>query len=486
MKRLFLALVLALPILGFSPHVKARAQAQTVFNLHGHPQLATYAPGTVQWPSIDHQGHWFADGQLQHVHLVQQLPLYAEITGTGVIAVPFTLMMFQVNGGFDQLWSQFGTVNYVFDGPAMDTVYNPMTNAITVIKTAQGNGSTTPPFVNGDPQAYGLIMESGHILVDTSQWTANYRGWVGLGATARVYIAEAGGGYTKLDVTAEDSVYDLQYPGAPETPPPGENGILVGTHVVAQPPNSMSAGEVVTSFNSMIPILPISAPWPVTVSTYTYSVGFPAEIGVGFTEFSLDPNIHEGKQGTQILTHLSETPDPANGSIDPNPDDGVAFGFGRSQYLIDPATLGVGAHTILARWEQPTGSSCSTQPDGTGFVENCTGDTAHYIGGEQAWALVKIPVTVASIPPAGTPPFPLVGPGAGAQAFNGVNPTSNGGNPPPQPPPPPNPCVATPLVFPSNVNFLAVMQTFFSQALASVGITVTDTRGCTATAVSGS
>lgn len=451
MKRLLLALtcVASLPALVFT------RQGVTPITVHpdptlvtaGYTQLAAYTSPT-QYVPFDDQCHWLQQDThlLMHQHIAITGPVYGELSAP--FTVIFTLKMYQMSGTFQFMYGNAVT-SYVFDGPASYTNYNASTGVMTTVSSfPSGTGTATPPYVQGGPNAGDLITQSGHMVIDPrvdlgwGPWPAH--GWALPRETVRDQLTDG----TVLDTSGMWSFYSTVDPTQPETPPNGENGIFVGAHCNNQPQSGSSLGEVVSGPTTEWPLLPFSAPVPIHYASYTYGSSYAGEVAPGFTDFRKDANFHMGIPGTQFFQFLSETPQPVTGNVDPFPSDGIGFGFTpEPPFLLDPAVLGSGAHTILTRWETPTGATCVLQPDPLG--ELCSGNTAHFPGGEEAWALTNFPVTV--------------GPGV-----------------PPPPPPPPNPCVTTPLTITSS-GLLAAIQAFVNETIAALTLNVTDTRGCTAT-----
>ena len=287
--------------------------------LHGHPQKDFYLSPT-EHPILDIQG-WFGNPDplmASHVHIIPQVPLYAELTEQN-LAVPFTLKAHM----FD------GTIG-VLSGPQISRVHWDDTN------------SDTPPVMAGDPN--GLKQWTGIAFFDLLLNPVTFpeglfkfpdHGWGGLRFFTRTALANG----DIVDVIATPSVYSMLIPTAPEQPPPqqGNPGVVIRSSVTIWRPNQGAiVGELITEVNDYIPLLPIDKPWTTIAQGYNYTAP-PGVPDINRFEQRLDPDLHHGIRGSLIF--------------------GKDIGSGQNKsflgpIVIDPAVMGTGAHKEMVVWTQ--------------------------------------------------------------------------------------------------------------------------------------
>lgn len=392
-----------------------------VYTLHGHPQKLTYN-SPAEWPQFDCQCHWMRpDGVMEHVHVMFVGPTYSDISGllTGTVV----LKTFMLDGQLQTAWPGTlwgpGVTNVIFNGPAIDQQV--IGGVLTTVASASGTGTAIPAMPNGDPN--GLITQTAQVTIDPVAAGWPLRGWTAVNVRARAYLT--GGGH--FDTEGNWGYYSMLDPNAPETPVSGSIGQMVGVHCNNNPAVGNSLGTVATEYRSFLPIAPISAPWGVVLATYSYGASNTDELANGLTVVSEDTNFHLGVPGTTLFQQVGSG---ING----------VFFDDQHPFMLDPGVIGAGTHTILTRWEQPTGAG-----------------GPHFPAGEEQWALVGVPVTVGSAPP-----------------------------------PPPNPCVDDPLAFVGTPTFpdltllasgwqYVVNHLLSALTATATSITVTDTRGCQTT-----
>lgn len=356
---LYLSVVALLLSLGTRP--QSLLAQEPIFRLHNHPQKTFYQT-SAEWPFYDLQCHAApqenpADptnpvSTLGHVHIGLHAPVYAEISGR--VAITGELKMFKLRGRIDDHFNSGSLQNVVFDN----------------------TGTSVPGILRGDPN--GLIVQTFRAELDPVAGGWPLRGWVAPVIILRAFLDNG----IHFDTEANYSFYSVLDPTAPETNvSPSPDGAFVAARCIFTPPVGQSLATQATEARSFLPVSPIDAPWPVSMAFYTYGSSFQGELAPGFTEISLDANLHMGIEGTQIFTNTvaSTNPDPGSGPF--FPDD--------RPYQIDPALIGSGAHSLLFRWKQPTGAG-----------------SAHFTANEESWSLMLIPVSVGTVTP--PPPNPCV------------------------------------------------------------------------------
>jgi hypothetical protein len=297
--------------------------AQNNIKLHGHPQLAEYAT-PADWPTLDCQG-WFGDPDplmAGHIHIVPKLPVYGEITDL-LLDVPFTLKAHMVPGIVGGL-----------SGPQLKSI------------VWADTGSTTQPILRGDPN--GLKEWAGVATFDFSlQPPGDFlnifkfpdHGW----AQLRIFSRTALDNGDAFDMIATAAVYSLLDPNAPIKPPieQGNPGVFIRSAVtVWRPDQGGIVGEMITEVNDYIPLLPINAPWTTISQGYNYTAPLTTEPRERF-EQRLDPDLHHGVRGS--LQRGIDIGEGQNRSF-----------FGN--IVIDPTTMGTGAHKEMVVWTQPFGA----------------------------------------------------------------------------------------------------------------------------------
>lgn len=292
----------------------------TALKLHNHPQLIEY-PSPADWILLDIQG-WFGDTdplKAGHVHIVPKVPLYAELTAT-TLEVPFTVKA------------------HMFDG-VVSGISGPHINRVIWTDT----GSERQPDMRADPM--GLMEWAGVAFFDFTLNPLTFpndlfkftpHGWSGLRFFTRTFLKNR----DAIDVIATPAVYSMIDPSIPPTgaPEQGNPGVSIRSSVTLwRPDQGAPVGELITEINDYISLLPINAPWTLIAQGYNYTAPLAIEPRERF-EQHLDADLHHGGRGT------------LQRGID------VGIGQNRSFFgniVIDPATMGAGAHKEMLTWTQP-------------------------------------------------------------------------------------------------------------------------------------
>jgi PASTA domain-containing protein len=243
-----------------------------------------------------------------HTHVDMTFPSYCENDGTP----------FQVNFVI-KLFHTPGQITRIDSGYIRDIVWD-------------ATGTETPPAMVGDPMA--LLQWTGHATVDITGKFSGYayptHGWgqVVLGVQTTMFNGD------NTEATLFEPVYSTMDLTAPEV----YGQPMLAAHVNAgsanpaqQPPTQW--GVVFLQFPGMVPIAPISAPWPLLAGMDSYGgTTLPAAL---FEQRS-DINIHVGIPGALVAT---ATMSQSGGLAE-----SVSF---------DPAQLGQGTHNTAFIFNQP-------------------------------------------------------------------------------------------------------------------------------------
>lgn len=340
-----LALLLAVPV-----------SAQPI---QGHPQKQAYA-SSAEWVPLDGQC-WFGDPdpiKASHVHVVPKPPSYMRVLDLKTIDVPFTVKLHNVAGSVGQV-----------SGEHVQSI------------RWDSTGTSQMPVMKGDPN--GLVEWSGvatmsHTIPDPvvdflGIFQFPVHGWAedkiiaytGLDDGRRVDTGTQWPVYSAIDLTAPEKKAAEQ----------GNPGVHIRTSCVMWSGNQAeTAGEVITELSDYIPLAPIFKLWSIPGFFYNYTapagINFPAEV----FQQRKDPDLHHGVTGVLQRTEVS----PAGG--------GKSF---QGNIVIDPASLGTGAHKEMFVWTQPllNGTALSAVMvipvgvgDGIPVPTLCTDPTALNVG----------------------------------------------------------------------------------------------------------
>lgn len=291
--------------------------------LHNHPQLLEYA-SPADWIQLDLQG-WFGNPDpllAGHVHIAPKVPLYAELNAT-TLDVPFTIKA------------------HMFDG-IISGISGPHISKVIWAET----GTDTPPFMQSDPMglkewagvaSFDFTLNPQTFPADLFKFTPH--GWSGLRFFTRTFLRNG----DAVDVIATPAVYSMIDSSVPPTgsPEQGNPGVSIRTSVTIWRPNAGApVGELITEINDYIPLLPINGVWTTIAQGYNYTAPVDIEERERF-EQRLDPDLHHGGRGSLQR--------------------GVDVGVGQRRsffgpILIDPTTMGTGAHKEMLTWSQPLGA----------------------------------------------------------------------------------------------------------------------------------
>lgn len=381
-----------------------RGDAQTM-RLHNHPQKAFYT-SPAEWPVVSSQCHWrpgsgmpqtfpvipvglsVADPQIAHTHLDCNWPIYGEITGP--LPISCTIKVFHTAGVVGGIGAPFSNIR--------DIVY-------------ADTGTSTPPVMRGDPM--GVKQWNLSFIFDPTMKAMNYfppfnsvgpHGWTHTDVSVKTYydngdsvnLDQIRSLYSVMDTSVADPDIN-RVNGFPDS------GIGVAT---ACSPNTSSRfrfedgtrstygnqmGEVFSTFQGMIPLLPIQAPWSLPGRFYAYATleGHP---GFKFPDgtFSLrrDVDIHNGIFGVDIVP-----PQHFQGNTQ----------FSDTPMVLDPALIGSGTHNIVAFWQEPDGQGSDntaltvfnvTVGPGVPQPTLCTNPAATNVGGPLPCVFPPPPVDV--------------------------------------------------------------------------------------------
>lgn len=304
----------------------ALAQAQPI---HGHSQKAAYASPT-EYPRPSAQCHWneplppaapdgsnsqaIIDAALlgsAHIHFDPVTPFYSEVTG--LIRSAFTIKLFQTGG------------TATFDLDRQETVTKIEWDDV---------GELPRRVLTGDPAPHAVRQWTGHFTIDPRRNVGGHgfpsRGWY----SPQIEIGFAPNTHVEILQLVKPAFYSMLDPSAPD-------GSLSGAPVVIAScyPHSPKITEWGTNYveaDTMLPLAPISAPWPIAMGTASYG-STSGVIGLGFFEHRIDFDFHNSVPG-KILQHLDEQ----------------NFISANRAPVLDPAVIGPGPHANAFIWSKPT------------------------------------------------------------------------------------------------------------------------------------
>jgi hypothetical protein len=332
------------------------ASAQTIHQYPYDSTVTSYSSPS-SWPLISGQCHWrpannntdttntpqLMSPKTGHTHIELNVPIYGEITGD--IIVPFTIMMFQVDGYIDGLESPYSEYNNI-----SDIVYD----------------NNPGQYLLGDPN--GLKVWTGHFTMHFGP----FHGWVKQPIGVHTYFFSSDQTRNRLAIP----LYILTDPSLPEyvSDTPSEDkqtNIRCNGGSQRDPAGTGIFGVNIVQYNAYMPILaPIKTAIPESIPfSYNYGGAFLFAPGTAMTRFDMD--LHHGVSGTFIQSQMVNQGDLSTLSSP-----------------FDPTILGPGTHKVAAIWQQDTGAGIpgSTTPN------------------EQMSALLVVSVTVGDTPP---PPIPV-------------------------------------------------------------------------------
>jgi hypothetical protein len=304
------------------------------------------------------QCHWLqTNGMLGHTHI--DLDTVDRPSVRGVLRVGFTITLFHTSATIGEYYAGNAKTSDAFDWVWDDT------------------GTSTPPLLMGDEM--GVKTWSGHFSVIPNiphGWE-----WVSMSV------------YTRFSdrttvVILNEPIYSLVDPSKPspnDTDPAAQRAQAV-CRVSPDPQHPESFyGEQTAQFDSALPRTTVTAPVPMTGSTYGYGArGLP----LAQADFVLDMNLHASIPGTELLV----ASEPADGLVH------VPMNF-------DPAVTGPGTHKFVVRRTQTNGPELS------------------------AVLLVTLVKVDPKAPAASPPPAPVVGPPSSAPVVGSPSPAPVVGSP---------------------------------------------------------
>lgn len=292
--------------------------------IHGHPQGKTNYASPSEWPTVSCQCHWIkapevlSDGSdsraiieaaltsAQHTHVDITAPIYSEING--LLRVPFVIKAFQTAGVITASLDRQETVTKI---------------------EWDDTGSETAPIMRGSPLPHRLVEWRGHITYDPRKKHSGHefppRGWYSPQFEVLTFF-DTGDVTLQLALMSFYSMVDVATLEAPSFP-------IVSSRCY---PHSVQINEWGTNYveaESFLPLLPISQPWPLIVASTAYGGN---ELGDGFFEMRADLDLHGGNLGRL----LSFQPEAGFNGPDRMP-------------VLDPTTLGPGAHKVAFIWSKP-------------------------------------------------------------------------------------------------------------------------------------
>jgi hypothetical protein len=218
-------------------------------------------------------------------------------------------------------------------------------------------GTSTPPITQGDPN--GLIVMAGRVTIDPTRSTIT-NGWRLIELRARTVLKNR----DQMENRLQFAVWSLLNPAGPVQPLSASNELLAArctftTESLRTKGGNMGhqivgIGQGRDGQRPMIPLAPVDMPYALPVAGYRYGGGNSGELPPGFNQVMLNPNLHVHEPGQELAKGPKALP-----------------------FVIDPARLGKGQHTLLLRWHQDTGSG-----------------STHFVADELGEALLTFPVTV--------------------------------------------------------------------------------------------
>lgn len=268
------------------------ASAASAQPIHGHPQKAFYA-SPAEYPVVPAQGHWMLGGVMSHAHVEPRCPYLAEGKTGDQFTCTFTIVTFLGGVHVDALYAG------IHKGNAVPIVWD-------------ATGSETMPPIDG---------EAGKVKT----WTGHFTATIPVNATRWwFFTAKIAGSFSDgTDFTDEAMVpfwADQEYTGTdPFTYhlPTISSRFRVRSRVHPEG-GATSYGETSVETADLIPLAPISVPWTIKVSTYSYGgVG----LGPSVSEARRDLDLHNGIPGVELwsvnqvddLIGVSLTFDPVAG-----------------------------------------------------------------------------------------------------------------------------------------------------------------------------
>jgi hypothetical protein len=323
--RKLLAIFLLTPLLASAAH----------FDIIDHPQFpngGSYLDAGVPLGEFQAQTHWGvtrgAEQPITHTHIqCKDLPLYAHVTQPFDIQCRVTL--FQYN--------------------AEATIVNSITAQWQSTGTAAGWAAPTKK-VSVTPDPNGAV-NSEWVTITLDPATSKRSGfmWFRIGASARFNIEPnfVVAAAIKIPVWITNGASDS---GAVASDwHPKSSGIGNHFNDNAQPKQQQHAFQY--SFNELEshwPILPINAPWIVTVKTGRAERAFEnCSVEDHSSSVRLDPALHAGNPGQYISTFSGVSPDPR---------------WSFHTVALDPAELSEGVHKMMAEATTISRPSTCTPP----------------------------------------------------------------------------------------------------------------------------